>query len=184
MDQISGTLRPWTDKSKDNMSNYHREIVDMTRKILNVLSGNNICGLLSSVLTETQQIKLSAVSPMTDSVQKYIDDEKCEDEQKALQFIAPHLTFSTLKNTGYNQRHRASYKHARRYYKKNRGLSFKHNKSPGRPSKIKNPRFRRIVINHCASHSDQSHERLLKRKSKKLGVDVYAKRLTVRYITT
>ena len=186
INRIPGTLAQWScaDKATNEISKYQLAIVKLTRKILNVLSGHNICGLLSSVLTETQQIKLSAVSPMIDSVHQYINDENCEHKQKALQFIAPHISFASLKNTGYNERHRASYKNSRKYYKDNGGLSFKIKKRTGRPSKIKNPRFRRIVLNHCASNADQSHERLLKRKSKKLGVNVYAKRLTVRYNNT
>ena len=179
--KTSGTLKTWscTNKHRGQISKYQRAIIDTTRALLNTLSGNNISGLLSSVLTETEQISLSSIRPIFDSVQRHIDNTQNKDKYKAAQLIAPHIQLASLNKAGWFTEQQAIYKHSRSIYNKNDGLSFNENKSTGRPSIVKNPRKRWLVINHCSNYSDQCHERKLKRKSKKLKRDVFAKRLTV-----
>ena len=116
---------------------------------------------------------------MFDSVKHFIETTPNRNKHKALQFISPHITYSSLLHIGWTGAHHAVYKYSQAFYKKHSGICLESKKSTGRPSVVENPENISIVMNHCGHHEDHVHERLLVRPSRKAGHDIFAKRLTV-----
>ncbi len=74
-----------------NLNFNNTQLQNTTRNLLNQLSSNNITGLLSSVLTEPEQVSLYKVKPIFDSINNYLESDNCTEEHgkwKALQFIS------------------------------------------------------------------------------------------------
>eukprot|EP01084_Bolivina_argentea_P128937 227825_1 len=152
-----------------------------TRSLLSQLSNNNITGLLSTVLTEEEQISLDKVKPVFDSVHNYLETNAIKEQGKikSLQFISPHISFDSLKNIGFKTEHQESHKAAIKQWKSNGNkiqLKSKTQKR-GRKSMINDPLIQRHVYKFCIKHSEYQHERILKRKSRKENRTIFAKRL-------
>ena len=65
-------------------------------------------------------------------------------------------------------------------YERNGGIVLKQEASKcGAPSLAKNPAIQSDVYRNCLNHSDYMYERILKRKSKKLGRRVVAKKIRI-----
>ncbi len=77
--KILPTLNTISDniQSPLNVDFDNRRLKDTTRSLLKQLSGNNITGLLSSVLTEPEQVSLYKVKPIFDSINNYLESDDC-----------------------------------------------------------------------------------------------------------
>ena len=72
--------------------NTYNNTINITIAILSRLSGGNIVGLLSSVLTEYEQLSMTKYGAIVTNINKYISNEPDQSlHWKALQFIAPHF---------------------------------------------------------------------------------------------
>ena len=63
------TLNRWIyECATSEISKYSKQIIALTRNLLYTLSGGNIVGLLSNILSEVQQISLSKVKPIFQAI--------------------------------------------------------------------------------------------------------------------
>ena len=178
---IDSPMSVWTNPhfQRKQQSQHERETVDVMRSILQQVSGGNVITFLSAMLSESEQIQLHAVRPIMQSVNEFVnnDDNKAQ-RQSAMQFLSPHISFDSLRQIGFDQKHKNIHRHSRASYKQNGRIILSNDCTKRGPkSKIKSPLIRMDVYNHCLSHSDYMHEQILKRKSKKQKRIVCAKRI-------
>ena len=78
LSNIKTTLSRWKYESYNTnaIGQYGRRIIQATRDILNILSGNNISGLLSNVLTEYEMVNITPFKGIFDGFKRYFDDDK------------------------------------------------------------------------------------------------------------
>ena len=82
-----------------NMSKHAKKVIVVTRKLLCCLSGNNAVGLASSTLTGTKQLSLQEIKSIASDIAAYTTNEKNTHYLwKALQFIAPHISYESIIN--------------------------------------------------------------------------------------
>ena len=67
-----------------NLSKKNRDIVAITRKLLNVLSGDDKVTLLSSVLSNEEQLNLKAIRQMIIDIKQFVGDDNKFANSKAL----------------------------------------------------------------------------------------------------
>ena len=100
------TLSPWrhsTHRRKNHLNQTERAIIETTRSILHAVSGGQPSKLLSSVLSESEQIGFAKIQPIYRSIGEFCSDaSNHEHKAKAMQFIAPHISFDALEQNGFS----------------------------------------------------------------------------------
>ena len=97
LSNIVGGLKKWFVKKKT--TGYQRRILKVARKLLELLSGHNIIGLLSNLLSEYEAISIEPINQIFEDIYKYLDNKK-NTQWKILQIIVPHISFPTLHQYG------------------------------------------------------------------------------------
>ena len=158
-------------------------LIKLTKRLLALLSGDRELALLSSILSETEQISLNKVKPVFDGINDYLKSENGQNEQyksKALQLISPHISWSSLESIGFDKKYYSTFRHSQQQYIDNSNkIKLKTTKRSGRKSIINNAVIQSDVYKCCIANADYQHEYILKKKSKKAKRVVYAKRLKV-----
>ena len=58
-----------------NMSHHQRNMVDTARNLLSYLSGGNVIGYTSSILSESEQLSLPKFKPIINSINDFINNK-------------------------------------------------------------------------------------------------------------
>eukprot|EP01083_Nonionella_stella_P182568 657246_1 len=174
LQNVKGQLTKWkyADAPRREIGQYCRRILDVCRSLLNILSGDNICG-------ESELLKLNRIESIFDGIKTYLNNEECV-QSKVLQIVSPHIGYNALKEFGIGIS-RSLYDSTRDSYKKN-GIKldgYTKHETRGRPSKLNDPLIRKDVYDHAWAYSDYHHEKVLKRLSKTYMINI--KRMVMQY---
>ena len=75
--QVKTPIAPWKYEGVPRRNMYHnqRYMVDATRDILSYLSGGNMIGYISSILSESGHLSLHKIKPIITGINEYLSNK-------------------------------------------------------------------------------------------------------------